>query len=319
MWLIGSRALVEHVKLRRPVADIDLMTTPQELEQLKSQATRAVESENHPGKWALTIDGYKVEVDSTSNKSRLMLSYDSWSSLSHMMELPFKIETLAQVPTLSTLWCFKRSHAGYPIYPDKTLADLILMSRELLGRELKETDYTTFLTGFEIELLAALRAEVKERFARRDRRMTFNRPAKDFFKSAQNMRTFDHDSLHDATYRWDSPLYRDNLVDPTKALVDMDLFMSRPLEYRLTMAQEEAIVIGLERYYLNSPDMSDREVYRRGMTKFATDLCKGRFQDFILDHLHLMTVPMWDFMTKFNQARDSGQLKVIESVKADVG
>jgi hypothetical protein len=311
MWVIGSVAAARHKLNVRPPADIDLMASPEDLNRLLHIADRASESLKNPGKWMMRIANQTVEVDATNNNSTKMLT-DAHHGVEDCIHDEINLWGFkALVPTASTLWCFKRSHAGYPLFPHKTLADLSKLSNAVIGTEFRETDRTEFLTPFQMRLLESLRAEVKERFERRDRRMNFNRPAKDFFKSAQGVRTYDHDSLHDATSRWESPLYRDNLVDPTKALVDMKQYMARTLDYRLTMAQEEAIVIGLERFYINSRDLTAQQVYQRGMTKLITDLCKGQFQDFVLDHYHLMSKPLWDFMSKFDEAEANGTLQYI--------
>lgn len=317
MWLIGSVAAAQHKLNTRPPADIDLMVSPEDLQRLLNVADKASESLKHPGKWMMRIANHAVEVDATNNASTKMLTdmHHGAEDLIHgeINMLGFKV----LVPTASTLWCFKRSHAGYPLFPLKTLTDLNKLSKAVIGTEFKETDRREFLTPFQMKLLDALRSEVKERFERRDRRMNFNRPAKDFFRSAQNVRTYDHDSLHDATCRWATPLYRDNLVDPTKALVDMNKYMSRSLEYRLTMAQEEAVVIGLERFYMNDRGLNSTQVYQRGMIKLITDLCKGQFQDFVLDHFHLMDKPLWNYMDQFHMAEAKNTLEYINEQQAN--
>jgi hypothetical protein len=311
MWVIGSKAVAEHMKVRRPIGDIDLMATLDELEQLKQKAQVATESQSWPGKWKLQINGKSVEVDATQNASRLMMTNpeNREDFYSHTIDLGFG---WADVPKLSTLYCFKRSHAGYPLYPEKTLADLIHISKVVIGTEMKETVRDQFLNGAEILLLNELRAEVKERFFIRDMAINFNKDAKEFFKPAQGCRTYDHDALHDATCRWEAPLYRENLKDPTKALVDMKVFNAHSLEYRLTMAQEEAVVIGVERFYMCDRTMPADVAYRKGMSKLIVDLSKGQFQDFLLDHLHLMTKPLWNFMAKFEAAEASGALTLLE-------
>lgn len=316
MLIIGSTAAAQHMRLQRRPSDIDLMATPDEAAELLKLATWSKQSEKHPGKYMMLINYKRVEVDATSHLSRRLLTENDEyrnACVSHQMQLDLGKSFTVDVPKLSTLWAFKRSHAGFPINTEKTLGQLIGLSKAVIGTEFKETVYDEFLNIYEQFLIKQLQEETRARFGSKLKRITFDKPAKEFFKPAQGVRTYDHDSLHEATYRWHAPLYRENLVDPNKALVDMKLFNSRPFEYRLTMAQEEAVVIGLERFFVDNPEMDGETVYRKGMTKFVVDLCKGQFQNFVLDHLHLITTPMWDFMSKFRQAQAAGRLQLIES------
>lgn len=297
MYLIGSQALAHSINLpawRRP-ADYDLIATPNEVEMLFDRHRDIVphQSKQYPGKWGFSYRGKRYEIDSTENESNQFLRANRDRLICGYTNLD--IDTGVYVIRPSTCYVYKRSHAGIPIHVEKTFADLIFLTEYFCGTD--ENDFF-FLHSVELDLLKLLTSEAEARDSWRKRRINFNKPKEEFFKPAEHLRQMDHDSLHDLTCRWPElgPLYRDNLVNPDKALISMQKFNSRPLDYRLTMVQEEAIVIGLERFWMNNQELSQSKVYKLGLTKFVSSMCKGEFQKFCLDNIHLLKKPMWNFL-----------------------
>lgn len=309
IWLIGSEGVKHYLKgkMYRPCSDIDIMCTPDDLmhieHSLKQQAIPYVlrESPQHPGKFKLSIDAkVRYEVDATDNASRVFLT-ESYNEVEReVIDLPYINSVL--VPSLEMLYAIKRSHAGLPIHTDKTILDLIKLGRHLF----EDQPGTLSLNRDERDLYEMMKSEAEARDAKRKTRINFNKHAKDFFKQSETFREYTHDKVHDVTCRWDKPLFRENLKYEDRALIDMDLFMSRDLEYRLTMVQEEAIVIGIERFYLDDRSLREQQIYKRGLTKLVRDLSKGRFQDFMLDHMHMLAEPKWSFLDRFKDAEAKG-------------
>lgn len=198
----------------------------------------------------------------------------------------------------ATCYVHKRSHAGTPIHVSKTLADLIFLNRQYLKDD--EENFYQFLTVYQLELLQLLKQEAESRDKDRKKRINFNKPTEEFFKPAGHLREYDHDKLHEATKRWDKPLYLENLKYPDKALIDNDKFFARDFEYRLTMVQEESCVLGLERAFIGkSVDLSPQKIYQLGLTDLISKMSKGRFQDFMLNNIHCLTKPKWDYFNQF--------------------
>lgn len=302
--IIGSTALQYHIKdkMRRRPGDIDLMMSAKTLEKFKEQFPgKYHESVVHPGKWTGHVKGMpKLEIDATNNKStRWMTSSISGVPLTPVNHMGIE----AFIPGLEMLYFIKQAHAGTPVHLNKTLADLIHIGRHLFGN--KSADISVLSAG-ERMIYGMLKDEAEARFADRKARINFNKPAEHFFGQSAAFRVYEHDLIHDATCRDYIPLYRENLKYEGKALIDMDLFDSRDLDYRLDMVQEEAIVIGIERFYMHNRNLPEREVYRQGLIKLVGDLSKGRFQRFILMNMHLLTEPRWPFLDRFLKAEEEG-------------
>ena len=302
--IIGSAALQFHMKdkLRRRLGDIDLMMTTKDLESfMLKYPGKYVESAIHPGKWSGHVDGLpRLEIDATNNKStRWMTSPISGVPLTQVNYRGIE----AFIPSIEMLYFIKQSHAGTPVNLNKTLADLIHIGKYLFGN--KSADIGVLHPG-ERMVYGMFKDEAERRFASRKARINFNKPAEHFFGQSASFRVYEHDLIHDVTCRDDTPLYRENLKYQDKALIDMDLFDKRSLDYRLDMVQEEAIVIGIERFYMANRGLSEREIYRKGLIKLVGDLSKGRFQRFILMNMHLLNDPRWSFKDRFLEAEKKG-------------
>ncbi len=309
IWLIGSEGVKHYLKdeMYRPCSDIDIMCTPDDLMQIEHSLKKKNipyvlrESPAHLGKYKLFIDNKAVyEIDATDNASRVFLTESYNEVKREVVDLPFINSAL--VPSLDMLYAIKLSHAGLPIHTEKTMLDLIRIGKILFG----DKAGCPILNQDEQKLFQMLKEEAEARDAKRKARINFNKPAEDFFKQSANFREYTHDKVHDVTCRWDKPLFRENLKYEDRALIDMDLFMSRDLEYRLTMVQEESWVLGIERYFMNDRSLTSLNVYKKGVTKLIRDLSKGRFQDFMLTHMHLLAEPRWNALDKFLKAESSG-------------
>lgn len=314
MWLIGSRALQSHGLQNRAPSDWDIMCTPSEVEILKETFSKEPyfnykfsESSKYPGKYRISCSkkenervlyGISLEIDATNNNSRWFLTeskhYGIWHHKTDWYGLEF------DVPSLEALWCFKRSHANYPIHVEKTVSDLVFLNNKLFGIDFKPYCIPNWLHEDLWYLFDCLKREAKDRNKTRDKRISFNKPVEKFFNK-QVDREFDHDTLHRLTCRYEEPLFEQHIAIPGHALIDMDSFFTMSFENQVTMVQEEAVVIGMERFWQFDKSLSSGVTFQKGLYKLLSDLCKGRFQDFALDNIQHIIKPRWGFMETFSE------------------
>jgi hypothetical protein len=314
MWLIGSRALAAHWLQNRAPRDFDVMCKPSEVEILKNHFSREpftnfqmTESSKYPGKYHIRCNkvekdkivyGISFEIDATDNESRRFLTesthYGIFCKEIEYFGLKFR------VPKVEVLYCFKRSHANYPVHVGKTISDLVFLQKHLFGDEFERWSAPIWLHEDVYYLYSKLKEEAKERNQARDKRISFNKPVDQFFNKNVD-REFDHDTLHKLTCRYETPLFEQHIAIPGHALIDMDSFFTMSFENQVTMVQEEAVVIGMERYWQFDKSLSSGVVFQKGLYKLLSDLCKGKFQDFALDNIQHVVKPRWSFMETFSE------------------
>lgn len=302
--LIGSRAAdFRGIRLRQNIfkSDFDLVTTPKKFECFRDWFEtygNLKESSKHPGKftWQYHQAKTRYEIDATDNPSNQTL-LDFIPPVSHYslgLDAVLKRSIIVSVAPLDVLYLIKRSHANYPIHFDKTISDLIKLSRHRFNHDTKSWEHLFYTQR---------REEAKLRYGHTQHRINLNKPNMVFFKPAEGLRKYDHDWIHENTCKYDRPLFEKCKRDLTLAKIERDLFEKLTFDDKLNMIQEEAVVIGIERFYLNGIVSDPIQVYRRGLAKFLRDLCKGWFQDFALDNIQHLTHPKWDYLSKFEQAR----------------
>lgn len=311
MIVIGSKAAeYRGLVFSRQVDtnEYDIIGTKEELKSLKKrfQAFKCIESKNYLGKYNIVADQFKIEFDATGNLSNALLI--PFSSLEHYTRDFFDEEV--HIPTRIGLYLIKRSHANISINFEKTLADLVIMQRQ--WPEVKEIDLS------ENCFYLHRRKEAEERNVNRQSRINFNKSNEEFFMGGKELRIYEHDSLHRAIAFYDAPLFERCKKDPTSAKIDMSMFFAMSHDDQIKMAMEEAMVISLERYIIPVKrfDLTQTEknnFYRKGLIKLAKDLCKGKFQDFIIDNILELSIPKWEFVEKFMKGVDDGTVKQIQN------
>lgn len=303
MIVIGSYALaVQGLRAPAEVSDLDLIGTAEEVEQFRARHADLIEREQqeHGHRHVFQLKGGKpwkrVEIDSEQSVSDRMLPELCATST---QILGFDV----QVPPIEVLYLIKRAHANVPVHYQKTIRDVVRL-KPLIG------DVSAEQEAFYRER----KSECQKRYALHRQRFSLSIRNEDFFDNSNHVRLYEHDDLHEAVaHTPGEPLYKRCKRDLTLAKIDVDLFEQMSMEDRLRMVQEEFMVIGIERFYLQDKSLTPRQAYQRGMHKTIRDLFVGYFQDFCIDNVHLLLEPpAHDFVARFEEALQQGRVREVQ-------
>ncbi len=310
IFLIGSRALPDNI-LERDIknSDIDLIMSDSNYQDFISQfkTVNLKESSKYPGKYlGIVSNGNKfeqLEIDATDNQSNHILrkmyvrNYKKYFTIQNISICGINFEVA--VPKLEISYLIKKSHIKCPVNFDKNYSDYVQISKKINKSNVELFLQDEYVKEFYIERYN----EAKERFENKQKKINFNVPNEKFFKKSEGFRIFDHDNLHVAIARNGVPVYTKCKRDPNKALIDNDMYFDLSFEDQASMIMEEATVIGIERFFLDTDDLeviknriknmdaTDAEsIYKKGLYKFVRDLCKGDFQD------HVLTIEMTNYI-----------------------
>ena len=311
MWIIGSQAAVLNgLRFRRLINknEYDIIGTREEFDNLVSRMVDPIvqESSKFPGKFNIRVAGLLLEFDATENASNQILDelYEP-SMLVNKFGVDFK------VAPKEVLYEIKRSHANFDVDFEKSLHDVTMMRHE----------------GWHLDAWYGLfyqtrKAEAKARYGQRQERIKLNKSNDDFFKAGMKLRTYEHDDLHKAVAFFpDYPMFIRCKRDPDSAKIERDLFEQLDHKFQIYMAQEESSVLFLERDYIPQffaqnevpTEQEAASLYRKAVIKVMRDLCKGWFQDFMIDNAaEIMTSPPWNSIERFNTALNAGKLKEVQ-------
>lgn len=316
MILIGSKAAsLRGLRFARPLHtnEYDVIGTLEELGRFQKDGF-AVKESRFPGLFFLKKDGVVLEFDTTQNTSNELLE----EVCDHVEEIEIAgISYWFVLPSRRYLYLTKRAHANFSIHFSKTLSDVVQMQRQWDMRDFVKTPD-------EQEYYDARHGEAKERYGKIQERIKLNKSNEEFFKAGMNLRTYVHDDLHKAIAFEDKPIYMKCKNDLNSAKIERHLFEELSMANRLFMVMEESMVIGLERVYIpenikpeSAPERKAvmNRVYAQGLQKLTKDLCKGWFQDFIIDNFNRLTTPAWDFIEKFEVALENGKIRKLEDIK----
>ncbi len=304
MVIIGSVALALHgLRPMDGINNLNLVGNRDELESVRAWLTDRIVKTEDSAESSTTFtlaDGYRwkqIDFDFQQSPSdRLLTSLCTRSAR--------LFDTLLKVPPLQVLYLIKRAHANVPIGFGKTIRDLLLLKPKILGFSAAEKEFGRLR-----------KQECSDRYRLQRQRFSLSLRNEDFFDLSNHVRQYEHDDLHEAVAHYpNGPLYKRCKHDLNLAKIDVPLFQALTPEDQRRMVQEEFMVIGLERFYLHQPHLSTADVYRLGMYKTIRDLFVGFFQDFCIDHIdQLQQPPPYDFVERFNQARQSGRIREINT------
>lgn len=300
--IIGSTPIIKYYNfaLGREPHDIDVVMLKSDLETLKANYPDIITAEStvNPGKFLINIPSISIqmEADVTESESSIYLHQCMMGREDFTMNIS---GIKMAVPEFEHLVAIKASHVMFPVNADKNLHDWFLL----------QPHYNPTTTH---HILYDMRhTEALERNKKRLARINLNKPNEAFFKPAQNLREFDHDALHRIVAYHEQPLFEKCKHDMSKAKIDRDLFEKLDFIDQVRMVREESMVIGYERYY--RPGMSYREVYRKGFTKFVTELCKGWFQRFAIENISDTYEVDFDFVAQIEAMRRNKQIALKEA------
>lgn len=206
----------------------------------------------------------------------------------------------------TTLLLVKRSHLFAPAKWNRHIADF-----HFLKRRVDESAVT-----------AAERAAYDQRVAenaRRDRLGEHEGSMKvpnevffSYFKYA-DIRVYEHDALHEATCYHGEPLYRTLKDDRSRALVPRANFQRLPHEEKVRLVREEAFALALERVLIPANELdipwNPHHAYLHALRRICTDITRGWFRDFAIEHHPEIAVLDVDFAGRFFAAVASGAVK----------
>jgi tetratricopeptide (TPR) repeat protein len=303
MIVIGSYALaVLGVRPFEAVKDLDLIGTAEDVAAFRERYAALIEREReeHGHRHVFYLKNgepwERVEIDHEQTTSDRLLP--ALCTTTHQV-----LETPVKVPSLQALYFIKRAHANVPVHYDKTIRDIIQL-KPMLGT----------ISEAEPQFYLERKKECQSRYALHRQRFSLAIRNEDFFDLSDHVRQYVHDDLHEAVaHEINQPLYKRCKRDLSLAKIDVDLFEAMTLEDRLRMVQEEFMVIGVERFYLQDKSLTALQVYRRGMHKTIRDLFVGYFQDFCIDHIdRLQTPPPYDFLARFQAALQAGHIREVD-------
>lgn len=206
-------------------------------------------------------------------------------------EEPLLIEALLNgssnnIANRDTIYTLKLSHVFWPINHDKTIADIIKLSREDC-----QIDHTLFYF---------LKSYWTAKHGNKDF-LSLKRSANDFFNDYVT-KVVDHDLLHEWVAK-DTPLYKRCLKDGEEVLIDQKKFSDLTFEDQLHMIREEIMVIALERFAIPKKfDIPSGLCYYRSAKLTITNLLKNRFADFMA--FNLDKIICYDMRKEFNVVKE---------------
>jgi hypothetical protein len=301
--VIGSyAAMLGGAAIRERIDNVDIVGSAEELDQFRASHAADILRDD-------PVDDHHVELTMRPGLPVERARFGTEQSASDLA-----LADLAQgraklmgseiaYPSLAVLYLIKRAHANNPVGFEKTVADMLLLK-----------PHAATVSPAEMEFYKSRKKESKDRFAGSRQRFVLSISNEDFFALSNHVRTYVHDDVHAAiAHEQGRPVYLRCKRDATKAKIDTDLFEAMSLEDRLRMVQEEFIVIGIERNYVNNRQLSREEVYTRGMMKTVKDLFLGYFQDFCLDNFDaLQSPPSFDFLKRFDDGVASGEIHILQ-------
>lgn len=311
MILIGSKAAEAHSALPRwrggKTSDTDYIGTRAELKILLDTLDKMDlleyynESKKFPGKYKIKTNTGIIEFDATDNPSNKLFERLDDNVTIKMFGL------WVTVPSMKTLYLVKRSHMNYPVNWHKNYKDLISLGNSIELRA--KNSWHDIFSEDHIALYNALRTEADERYNHLQDKIKLAGKEDKFFERSKDHRQYIHDDVHRAIAFHDAPMYERFKKDKDSALLSKELFEQSSMWDKVCLFQEEAMVIGIERFYLPAKTMPANKVYRAGAAKLLHTMCKGFFQDFGLDHIHMLQEPKWDFLHEFEEALNKGEIR----------
>lgn len=303
MIVIGSYALaLQGFRAMSEVKDLDLIGTADDVEQFRLRHAERIDNVrvDHGHRHVFFLkDGKpweRVEIDCEQSRSDQLLG-GLCTATAQVMDFS------VQVPPAEALYLIKRAHANVPVHYQKTIRDVIRL-KPLLGE----------ISAEQQAFYKERKAECQKRFALHRQRFSLSIRNEDFFDTSNHVRLYEHDDIHEAVaHAPGQPLYKRCKHDLTLAKIDIDLFEALSPQDRLRMVQEEFMVIGVERFYLQNKSLTPPQVYQQGMHKTIRDLFVGYFQDFCIDHINLLLEPpAHNFVARFDEAVQAGRVREVQ-------
>lgn len=218
------------------------------------------------------------------------------------------IESVAQAKVLTPPFvrAMERAALYYPVRWERH-ADAY---HQLKARQLQESPDIC------AQVQAARVAELQERYRHR-----FNATTKSLMMKNEEffarypyafLRVYRHDDLHVATAYGQTPLYEQLKNDQSLAYVPRRNFDQRAPRDQIRVVQEEGYAIALERVVIPSLEFGlpydPVDAFRFAVRRICTNLTRGWFRDFAIEHQPEVVSSAKDYVADFQQAVASGKI-----------
>lgn len=208
------------------------------------------------------------------------------------------------VPPIELLFLMKKSHVHCDsVHFEKTITDYHYLKNMI-----------TTVDGYQ-EFYELRKAEAEKRYNHRTPSLMVGND--EFFNRSKEAvgYVFIHDTIHEAVKHFDIPIYEMIKKDFSKAACEADMFENLPHDHKIKCVQEEAYVIGLERYLLQEVGISPFDAYKMAVRRICTTLCSGFFRQFAIDN-YFEIIDAYDngFLKKFEHGFNSRIIQKMDGV-----
>lgn len=277
--LIGSCAMNMHLSPLRSPADMDIVGTYDEVQNLvktlKSKGEKVIA--NYPinsGKTVYIKTDKRIleaEIAWEDSRAERLVKFVEGDCVSIVWGLP---GISMWLPSLNFLYMLKMSHRYLKDSPHfyKTMKDIHFMRRN--GAKIPE------------HMQEFYEQRMKDTYTYSHPKL--NQTKDKFFDNATSIYTIDHDSIHEAVKHIERPAYEYFKDDAAEVLCSKDMFFACSERVRLLAGLEEAYVLSIERaihpYNLVG---EDREVaFETALMKLCTSISSGWFREFCWENHH---------------------------------
>jgi hypothetical protein len=302
MFVIGSCALNQHTYLGRPLGDIDLVGTYDEVEAYRKRLKPTAFYPFRSGRkmFMKARDGVVHEAD-------IAWPGSVEEKLLHFLQAqPDNTQDRSRgisVPSLDVLYMLKMSHRYLKDSPHflKTMRDIHLMRQH--GAKIR-TEHEEFY-----------KQRMKDTYVYAHPKL--NQSKEGFFDAEATgvVYTYDHDSIHEAVKHMDKPAYSYFKPADSEVLTSKSMFYHDCDERtRLLAVLEEAYVLALERSLIPFPGgKTPKEAFDMALMKVCTSITSGWFREFAWENYAKVQAMYSDyFVDAFTSGVASGVVKELE-------
>jgi hypothetical protein len=280
MLLVGSKAVNFWFPNGRRSADWNVWMTSKEFNVwLDVCSPDPLPSSSVPtARHFLLQDGQSITIEVADERPSCGLFLEA-NAASPQVQIPGGGQSHVARP--STLMLAKRSHLHFPIEWEKHMADYHQLKAAVPDRD---------ISPIEREAYSMRLNEHRAIFGQQADHPTLRITNKEFFASCKYsfLRLFEHDDLHLATAYYDAPLYYQLKEDKGLAHIPSRRFDALSGDDKVRMVREEAYAIALERVVIPSIELGSEydanAAFGYALKRLCTDLTKGWFRDFAIDH-----------------------------------
>lgn len=323
MIVVGSRALEKQcqdqkVEFYRECSDYDIVvslpvmikwlrqheSTLLNLNMTYNPAAPCIKIRLQVGNFNLYWCEFEIAHKIESSSAKLLQLNPSMFQESTIVPFLFK-QKLLVVP-MSVLIAFKKSHLYWKIHWHKSIEDYHFMCQRF------PKSRAEFLENKEIQdFFKTRQGEVNFRFTgstETPKNKNLDMKNESFFEKSERSikRYVEHDFIHESVAFGDRPRFEQFKKDKSLAAMSRQMFESGSLKHQLECVQEEAMVIGLERYIfkdqalmwcMNRGKFSELEelleeqvslvvqmAYLNGLKRICTTLTSGWFREFAIEN-----------------------------------